>query len=292
MDKTTLQSAGLDDRFQSKFAIANGVDFHYVIGGSGDLLVLLHGWPLTWYSWRKIMPALAEKYTVIAPDLPGLGDSKAPVAGFEKRSIAEDIHTLVQTLGFEKVSLIGHDMGAPIAYAYARQHPAEVERLAILDVPLNGYGFEEFGHKLHLWHFDFFQVPGLAEVLLEGRERQLIESFYPHYNPSAITPTDVDEYARSYTAPGALQTSLEYYRAFPQDEKWLRENSEPKLEMPVLAIGGEFAGASAPFASLVQLAHNVTGKILPNCGHYHAEETPAELLEELFPFLLSAKTTS
>jgi pimeloyl-ACP methyl ester carboxylesterase len=292
MSSADLQKAGLDDRFQSKFTVANGVHFHYVIGGSGEPLVLLHGYPLTWYSWRKIMPALAEHYTVIVPDLPGLGDSKEPSAGFEKSAIAEDIRALVHELGFQNITLIGHDMGAPVAYAYARQHPSEVDRLVILDVPLTGYGLREFGQRLHLWHFDFFEAPGLPETLLEGRERQLIESFYPSYNPTAITSADVDEYVRSYTAPGSLKTSLEYYRAFAKDEQWMRETSAPKLEMPVLAIGGEFAGAAAPFASLVQLAHNVTGKVLPNCGHYLAEEQPTALLQELFQFLALTKTAS
>lgn len=281
----SLQKSGLDARFKSSHIEAGGVRFHYVAGGSGAPLVLLHGWPLTWYSWRKVMPTLANHFTVIAPDLPGLGDSGPSGNGYEKHAIARSICAFVHALGYHRVALIGHDMGAPIAYAYARQCPDEVERLAILDVPLNPFGLDEFARRLHLWHFDFFQSADLAETLAAGRERQLIEHFYPSYNRCAITASDADEYARTYTATGSFAVSLAYYRAFKADAEWSLKTASPKLELPVLALGGEFAGAASPFASLTQVAHNVTGRILRNCGHYHAEEQPEALLVELLRFL-------
>lgn len=176
-------------------------------------------------------------------------------------------------------------MGAPVAYAYARLYPAAATRLAVLDVPLAGYGLDEFARRLHLWHFDFFREPGLAERFITGHERAFIEAFYPDYAPDALNVAARDEYARTYTRPGALAESLAYYRAFPQDVAWTQETAKPKLEIPALAVGGEFAGASAPFESLCQLAHPVTGRVLRDCGHYLAEEKPEALLAELLPFL-------
>jgi pimeloyl-ACP methyl ester carboxylesterase len=260
-----------------------GVDLHFVEAGGGEAVLLLHGWPLSWYSWRKVIPELARKYRVIAPDLPGLGDSGA-AEDYAKHRIAKILHEFAMSLGLGKLRLVGHDMGAPIAYAYARQFPEDVRQLAILDVPIGGFGLDEFGRRLHLWHFDFFRTEGVAEALVTGREEALIRAFYPRYAPDAITEADIAEYARTYAQPGALERSLAYYRAFAADEAWNHEASGTKLAMPVLAIGGEFAGAGSPFESMTHLATDVTGRVLAGCGHYLAEEAPAALLRELHRF--------
>jgi pimeloyl-ACP methyl ester carboxylesterase len=275
-----------DPRFHRTTVEAGGVRFNAVYGPPGRPLLLLHGWPLTWWSWRKVLAPLADAgFHVIAPDLPGLGDSGPSPVGYEKRAIVEPLRALMQAIGHPRFLLAGHDMGAPIAYAWARLYPDEVERLAILDVPLNGFGLDAFAKRLGLWHFDFFAAPELPEALIDGRERALIEHFYPAYAPDAITPADVDEYARTYTRPEVTAAGLAYYRAMKADEAWMTgAAARQKLAMPVLALSGEYAGNYSPFESMAQLATNVRGTLIPGCGHYLAEEKPAETAAALIDF--------
>jgi pimeloyl-ACP methyl ester carboxylesterase len=283
---TTPLPASLEPLFTHQTADVNGVRLHYVIGGQGLPIVLLHGWPQTWYAWRKIMPALAEKYTVIAPDLRGLGDSAKKEAGYDAPTLAEDIFSLVRSLGYQQIFLVGHDLGVSVAYAYATQHREDVQRLVVLDVPIEGFGREESAIKRKVWHFGFFQAPGgLAESLVEGRERLLLQWFFSRAkNPAAFTQEDIDEYVRCYSAPGALRAGFVYYRAFSYNEQRFKEYSQQKLRIPILALGGEYSGAGFPFYSLAQLAENVYGGIVPQCGHYIAEEQPEELLRRLNAF--------
>jgi pimeloyl-ACP methyl ester carboxylesterase len=278
---------GLDHRFKARAVSAAGVVFNVIEGGQGAPVVLLHGWPLSWYSWRKVMAPLADAgFRVIAPDLPGLGDSSNSPRGYEKREIAEQLRALTQALGCERISLVGHDMGAPIAYAWARTYGSEVERLAILDVPLNGFGLAEFAQRLGLWHFKFFAMPELPEILIEGRELALIKSFYPTYLPEAMTESDITEYARTYCRNKATHASLAYYRSMGADEQWMRSVAvQEKLRMPVLTLSGEFAGSYAPFESAAQLASDVRGEIIGSCGHYLAEEKPEQTVAALKRFL-------
>ena len=153
-------------------AVVNRVRLHYVVAGQGEPVVLLHGWPETWYQWRKIIPSLAEKYTVIAPDMRGLGDSSKPAAGYDKRTVADDICRLVRKLGFERIFLVGHDWGGPVAYAYACLNPDSVRRLVILDTVIPGAGLEEITKEL--WHVHFHRVRDLPEFLVAGKEREYL----------------------------------------------------------------------------------------------------------------------
>jgi pimeloyl-ACP methyl ester carboxylesterase len=276
--------------FRSQRIDVGGVELHVVRGGQGPALLLLHGWPLTWYSWRKVMPSLAQHFTVIAPDLPGLGDSAPSESGYEKAKVATQMNKLIERLGFGEALLVGHDMGVPIAYAYAVQFQERTRAVALLDVPLTGFGLEDFARKLGLWHFGFFRSARLPETLTAGRERVLVESFYPHYAPDAITSSDMDEYARTYANPQTMSAGLAYYRAFQADEEWVKQASSQKLDIPILAIGGEFAGAGFPFHCFAQLGTKVQGSILAGCGHYLAEEKPSELLAALLPFLQQNST--
>ena len=157
------------------------VRLHYVTAGKGDPVVLLHGWPQTWYEWRRIIPALAERYTVIAPDMRGLGDSSKPATGYDKRTVAADIYQLVRKLGFEKIFLVGHDWGGPVAYAYACAHPGDVRKLVILDVAIPGAGLEKIPQATRrggIWHIAFHNVRDLPEALIAGRERTYLSWFY------------------------------------------------------------------------------------------------------------------
>ena len=225
--------------FSHHTASVNGIQMHYVIGGQGDPIVLLHGWPQTWYEWHKVMPALAKNYTVIAPDLRGLGDSSKPVTGYDGNTTAEDIYQLVSQLGLgQKIYLVGHDVGVLTAYSYAASHPNNVSKLVILDVPpLPPPGFEDC-----CWWFKFHQTSDIPEMLTAGKEREYLSWFYRFaYNPEAITEADIDKYVSSYSAPGGMRAGFEYYRAFPTTLEQNREHANVKLQMPVLALGGEYS---------------------------------------------------
>jgi len=285
---TTPLPAQLESRFTHQTAQVNGFRLHYVIGGQGFPVVLLHGWPETWYQWRKIMPALAEKYTVIAPDSRGLGDSERTESGYDAATLAEDAFSLVRSLGFQQMFLVGHDLGVSTAYAYAARYREAVQRLVILDVSLEGFGREEFAAKRNIWHFGFFQAPAsLAESLAEGREQILLQWFFSSSlvrNSAAFTQEDIDEYVRCYSGRDALRAGFEYYRSFSTNAQLFKEYSKEKLRIPVLALGGENSGAGGPFYSLAQLAQHVSGGIIPQCGHFIPEEQPEELLRRLNAF--------
>lgn len=267
----------------------DGVTLHYVVSGRGPAVVLLHGWPQTWYEWRHIIPALAERHTVIAPDLRGLGDSSRPEIGYDKKTVANDVWQLVNgKLGHERFLVVGHDWGGPTAYALAAAHPEAVTRLAILDVVIPGDGgdFSQAGRR---WHHQFHLTPDLPEALTEGRERLYLSWFYRTFGhrPDAISEADIGEYLRTYTQPGAMRAGFAYYRALPQDAADNRANAERlKLPMPVLALGG--AGGRGrgrePEDSLRRLALNVQGEVIAECGHWIPEEQPRYLAERLLRF--------
>ena len=269
--------------FSHHMASVNGIQLHYVIGGHGDPIVLLHGWPQTWYEWRHVMPALAKNYTVIAPDLRGLGDSSKPLTGYDGKTTAEDIHQLVSQLRFRDIFLVGHDFGVQVAYSYAAAHPNEVRRLVILDVPIAGIGLGQ--NITGLWWAQFHMVRDIPEMLVEGHEREYLTWFYRYTcNPAAITKEDIDEYVSHYSAPGGMRAGFEYYRALFDDIKQNKEYSRVKLPMPVLALGGKCSFGSAALDSMRLLATNVSGGIVPDSGHWIPEERPSFLTEQLFAF--------
>jgi pimeloyl-ACP methyl ester carboxylesterase len=263
------------------------VQLHYVIGGRGEPVVLLHGWPQTWFEWRRVMPGLAERYTVIAPDLRGLGDSSRPDAGYDLRTLSGDIRRLVEHLGLGAVRLVGHDLGGPVAYAYAAQWPGDVKRLAVVDAPLLGVrveGVEDLNHQL--WHFAFHQAPDVPEALVAGRERMYLTWFYKTfaYDKAAVGEAEIAEYVRCYSAPGGLRAGFAHYRAFPEDGRQVGEWARTKLKMPVLALGGEFSLRDITLKLYEAVAEEVRGGVISQCGHWVAEERPDYLLDQLPSF--------
>lgn len=274
--------------FQHHTIALDDVRLHYVVAGRGEPVVLLHGWPQTWFEWRRIIPALAAKYTVITPDLRGLGDSSKPIGGYDKRTVAGDVYQLVHKLGFEHINLVGHDWGGPTAYAYAAAHPEDVRKLVILDVSIPNETWEKFPmfNRRGIWHLTFHGVRDLPEALITGRERTYLSWFYRSaaYNPEAITAPEVDEYVRCYSAPGGLRAGFEYYRAIRTDIEHNKEFARTKLKMPVLALGGDCGFGQAPLLSMRELAENVRGGVIERCGHWIAEEQTAYLIEQLTTF--------
>jgi pimeloyl-ACP methyl ester carboxylesterase len=276
--------------FSHHVASVNGIQIHYVIGGHGDPLVLLHGWPETWYEWRHVMPALAKNYTVIAPDLRGIGDSSKPPTGYDGKTVAEDIHQLVTKLGFDSIYLVGHDIGTFVVYSYAAAHPSEVKALAVMEAPIPGFYPP---NRPMLWWVPFHQTPDVPEALVQGKEMTYLTWFYHNLanNPAAITQDAIDEYVSHYSAPGGMRAGFEYYRAIPQDEIQNQNYSKIKLTMPVLGLGGGYTpafGGNVTMPSVVYgmkiLAQNVSGIVVPNSGHWIPEEQPQFLVDELLKF--------
>jgi pimeloyl-ACP methyl ester carboxylesterase len=281
-------AAEFNRTFTHHTANVNNVRLHYVAGERGEPVVLLHGFAETWYMWRHIMPELAKHYTLIVPDLRGAGDSDKPATGYDKRTLAEDIHQLVLQLGHQRIFLVGHDIGLMVAYAYAAAYPADVRRLALLDAPIPGTKvFEEIERSGKTWHFAFHNVQNLPEALVAGRERTyLTEGFYRalSYNPAAFTEADVDEYVRAYSAPGGMRAGFEYFRAFLGDARQNKEYSKLKLSMPVLALGGEQSLGPAMVNMVKEVATDVRGGVIERCGHWIADERPEYLTEQLLAF--------
>ena len=282
--------------FSHYMASVNGIQMHYVIGGKGEPVILLHGWPETWYTWRHIMPALAKNYTVVAPDLRGLGDSSKPVTGYDGKTTAEDIYQLVSQLGFKQIFLVGHDIGAQTAYSYAAVHPNNVNKLVVMELTFPGYVPPPPPSGAGRWWVSFHQTPDVPEVLVQGKEQEYLTWFYKElaYNPSAITQTDIDEFVSHYSAPGGMRAGFEYYRSFPQDAKdniELASIAKPTLPVLVLAgdiipaLGGDVPGSmTLDSIQALDLATNVQSIIVPYSGHWIPEEQPNFLLDQLSKF--------
>ena len=267
----------------------NGFNMHYIIGGKGDPIVLLHGWPETWYEWRHIIPHLiANNYTVIAPDMRGLGDSEKPQTGYDKKTVAEDVYQLVKKLGYSKIYLVAHDWGGPVAYSYAAAHPQDIKKMVIFDTLLPGFGIEEAANfsPNGIWHVSFHAVRDLPEKLIEGKEDTYLNWFYDWtYNQSAITSEAREEYIKQYSKPGAMRAGFEYYRAVFEDAEQNKEYAaKQKLDMPILTIGGEAGIGNATTTSFQKVANNVTGLTLPNTGHFIPEERPNFLIKQILEF--------
>jgi pimeloyl-ACP methyl ester carboxylesterase len=268
------------------------VTLHYVLAGKGDPLLLLHGWPQSWYCWHKVMPELAEQYSLIAPDLRGLGDSSRPLDGYDKATVANDVHKLVHDhLKLDSYHLMAHDWGGPVAFVLAATYPEHVRKLVMLDTAVPGDGSGTFSQHGRRWHHAFHRTADLPEALVSGREDIYLGWFYQNYGyqPGAISPADMQEYLRTYRQPGALRAGFSYYRALEQDvehnEALLKQKG--KLTMPVLALGGGkgFGRGIDTLESLQRVSTNVRGGVIDDCGHWMQEEKPAEVLKQVKAFL-------
>jgi pimeloyl-ACP methyl ester carboxylesterase len=280
---------GQGSPYESKTANLSAVKIHYLRAGTGKkTLVLIHGFGDTSHMWIPLFDEFGKDYTIIAPDMRGLGDSSRPASGYDKKTIAMDIHELVKSLGFQKIDLVGHDIGLMVAYAYAAQFPNEVEKLALLEAPIPGIGdiWEKVYTTPALWHFHFVDSP-IALDLVKGRERLFLEHFWQTLSPHPETFSEADRriYAKSYAQDGAMRAAFEMFKAFnTQDAMDNRKFAANKLPMPVLTIEGDKAMGGALQTQAELVATNVTSVIFPDTGHWLMEQRPAETKAQMKKF--------
>jgi pimeloyl-ACP methyl ester carboxylesterase len=271
----------------SRTADIEGVKLHYLTAGHGAPVILLHGYTQTSLMWRPLIPALAERFTVVAPDLPGIGDSSIPIDGLDMKTAAMRIHGLARALGFEKAEVVGHDIGLMVAYAYAAQFPAEVAKLAVMDAFLPGVdGWESVYNNPGIWHFRFNGPT--PEALVEGRERIYFEHFWNNFaadETHSIPEADRKAYAAAYAQPGRMRAGWAYFVSFQQAAKDFAVLARTKLPMPVLAIGGEKANGDVLGRQMKLVASDATIVVLQGSGHWVMEERPRETADALLKFL-------
>ncbi|WKK26116.1 alpha/beta hydrolase [Streptomyces olivoreticuli] len=284
-------AATLDGAFSSRYAEVNGVGLHYVTGGEGTPLVLLPGWPETWWEYRKVMPALAERHQVIAVDIRGMGGSEKPRSGFTKKNMARDVHELARHLGHERINIAGHGIGAMVAFAHAANHPAATAKVAILNTTHIDDSYYDFpmvprpgDQGPHRWWLAFQQVQDLPEQLLaDGRYRHLVDYMFnlSLLNPDAITPRDRDIYARAYSAPDAIRASQGWFQAYREDIADF--NAYPKVTTPMLGLA---YGAFYDYMrrALPTQGTDVEVKEIKNTRNYLVEEQPEAVTEALLDF--------
>lgn len=270
-------------------ATVNGVTLHYLQAGEGDTspVVLLHGYAETSHMWRPLMPKLADRHVVIAPDLRGAGASSKPDGGYDKKTLAQDIHALVASLGYRKVKIVGHDIGLMVAYAYAAQYPDEVESIVLMDAFIPGVGdWTKVWLLRDLWHFHFYGETPLK--LVDGRERVYFEHFWNDFaadRSRSIPEADRQFYAKEYARPGGMRAGFEYFRNFEQDAKDFAGFAQTKLTMPMLVLSGEKAGGQFLIDQGRMVDDNVEGVIIKGSGHWLMEEAPGQTIPALVAFL-------
>ncbi len=273
----------------SRTVDVDGLAMHYTREGSGEPVILIHGYAQTSRMWRKVaMPALAKRFTVIAPDLPGFGESGIPADGLDAKNAAERVHALVQTLApGQKVRLVGHDIGLMVAYAYAAMYPDEVDKLVVMDAFLPGIGdWLRTYHDPALWHF-FFTGP-TPEQLVKGRERIYLDHYWNDFAADAkrsVSEIDRRAYATSYARPGRMRAGWRYFENFPKTAQDFAELGQKRLEMPVLVIAGRRAAGDNLVRQVELVATNVSSVVLENTGHWLMDENPGETLTALGRFL-------
>ena len=288
--------AGFSSTFSSHLVPSGSLHLHTVIGGHGPPLLLLCGWPQTWYAFRHVMLPLSSHFTVIAPDPRGVGlSSIPPPPGYDLRTLALDMVHLMATLQHPHFAMLGHDVGMWVAYALATDHPSTLTRLCVMEAMIPGLGpspplFYPGAMSDRLWHFAFNRQDGINERLVEGRE----EVYFGHQFRSKAGRKDgvdvaaVGEYVRALKREGALKASFDYYRAMDEDmEQNAERQRRGRVRVPVLAIGGDSSVKDGVAKLMQTVADDVKGVVIPHCGHYPAEERPEEVVEALLAFFIT-----
>lgn len=278
-------------KITDRFANVNGVRLHYLVAGKGEPVILLHGYAQTSRMWRPLIIELSKTRSVIAPDLRGFGQSSKPNSGYEKKTMAQDVHALATSLGYQRATIVGHDIGLMVAYAYAAQYPSEVDRIALMDAFLPGVGDWKTVWLLRdLWHFHFYGETPLK--LVKGRERIYFEHFWNDFaaDPKHSIP-EVDRrfYAVAYAQPGAMRAGFEVFRAFEQDAKDFAQFAQTKLSMPMLVLTGEKASGNFLIEQGRLVDTNVQGVVIKGSGHWLMEEAPRQVIPQLVEFINKSK---
>lgn len=271
----------------SRTAEVEGVKLHYLTVGHGPAVILLHGYTQTSRMWRPLIPQLASKFTVIAPDLPGIGDSDIPKDGLDMKAAAIRIHALAKSLGVTNARVVGHDIGLMVAYAYAAQFPAEVEKLVVMDAFLPGVaGWEDVYDNPKMWHFRFNGPT--PEALVQGREKIYFAYFWNDLaadKTHSLSSADREAYVAAYARPGRMHAGWAYFAAWPQTAKDFAQLAQTKLTIPVLSIAGDQASAGVLGPQMKAVATDVTVVVLKNTGHWVMEERPKETMNAILNFL-------
>jgi pimeloyl-ACP methyl ester carboxylesterase len=280
-------ATGFGPGFQTRSVNVDGTTVSVTLGGSGPAVVLLHGYAEDSRMWKPLAAALAPHFTVIAPDLPGIGNSSIPTAGLDMTMSARRVRDAVHALGYGKVRVVGHDIGLMVAYAYAALYPQEVDRLALMDAFLPGVtGWEAIYNNPQLWHFRFHGATPAA--LVRGRERLYFDYYWNEFaadKSRSIPEADRRAYTQAYGRPGRMAAGWAYFGAFPKTAADFAKMAKTKLTMPVLTIGGDKSLGAALGAQGKLVASNVTVTVLENCGHWLMEERPRETITALTQFL-------
>jgi pimeloyl-ACP methyl ester carboxylesterase len=280
-------SAAVPSTIASYDANVLGVKVHYSMAGHGPAVILLHGYAETSRMWMPIIPVLAARFTVIVPDLPGIGDSAIPTQGLDMKTAVIRIHELARSLGVSKARVVGHDIGLMVAYAYAAQFPSETEKLVVMDAFLPGVaGWEGVYNNPNLWHFRFHG--STPEALVQGRERTYYDYYWNEFaadRSRSIPEADRQAYAAAYARPGRMRAGWGYFDSFPQAANDFAQLSQTRLTMPVLSIGGDKSLGTVLGDQMKLVATDVTVIVLKNTGHWLMEENPRETTDALVKFL-------
>lgn len=274
------------ENFRVRDAVINGIKSTYAVAGSGPAILLLHGWPFTWFTWHKVIPQLAQTHTVIAPDMRGIGATSKPASGYDVGTLADDAAALLAFEGVENATVVGHDLGVGVAYMMAHKYPKLVNKLVVMESIVLGAPRAELFMNDPPWWVAFHNVPDMPEALVAGREASYLDWFWTNLTVGRVGISKVsrDQHIASYELPGSMRGGFEHYRAFPTTIKQGREASQSKLDIPVLALGGELIG-DVLFQQMKEVAGNVSGGKITGVGHVIQEERPEELLSRLKEFL-------
>lgn len=272
---------------ESRFGEVDGVKIHYLTAGHGPAVILLHGYTQTSRMWRPLIPKLADKFMVVAPDLPGIGDSDIPQEGLDMKTAGIRIHALVKSLGISKARVVGHDIGLMVAYAYAAQFPSEVEKLVVMDAFLPGVeGWKLAYDSPNFWHFRFHGPT--PEALVQGREKIYFAYFWNDLaadETHSLPEGDRAAYVASYSRPGRMRAGWAYFASWPDTAKDFAQMAQTQLTMPVLSIAGEKASAAILSPQMKRVAADLKVIELQGCGHWLMEERPQETMDALVNFL-------
>ncbi len=284
-------------RFRHASARVDDVNLHYVVGGEGPPVLLIPGWPQSWYAWRYVMPQLAAAgYRVIAVDPRGMGESDAPPGSYDLATVSAELHHFAAKIGlFENgpIDVVGHDVGSWIAYAWAADWRADIRRVAMFDALIPGLSAPRSDlpadeANLRSWHFSFNQLDELPQLLIAGREEVFLTWLFraKALQPWTITAEDIAIYARQLAAPGALRAVTGYYQSAlsPAGAAANRLRAEKRLDIPVLAVGAERGVGGRIVNALQSLAANVQGEVILNAGHYLPEEAANRVAGLLLDF--------